>query len=887
MYSTESEQEYSRYYGDFRGVDFSSDHTQVDDRRLAYLVNMYKDYQSGQGRAIETIPGFRRRVKLPENAPIYGIHDFTYKDQDGNNVTKVLVHAGERLYLWNDYPLPNCLDHNAYVTLPTSIACSSDGAIYAISTTKIDNPGDIASITKVEPAIVSQEGYTEENRPSVTHVNDTMLKNLGVIIVTCKNLYPGDGIKVTYLKAEMTQDNAKFSEMNPHRSTSFVFNNRLYLIDGKNYLVYDGNTVRDVRDVAYIPTTYINIIPSGTNADIGAEYEQKNFLQTRFKHTFIADGVTTKFFMNERKLDGITEVKLYGETVIKSEYEIDLDEGSITFTTAPPRPEDVVGYTENYAGIEITAEKTLVHFSGASGEISDARELITHCTVAAIYDDRVFLSGNPDFPNYVFFCSRNSGYSDPTYFGVLNYVQDGVGNTPITGMLPVADTLMVLKGDTRQDGTTYFHKPFQTGEDIKPITYPSTRGLSGIGCLGACINFLDDPVFISRLGVEAVGQLSTRLERAIEHRSSLIDAKLVNMDLKDAVLEEWNGYLLILVDGKIFMADSRQRYMHDTGAPQYEWFYLEDIGVYEGQYPEYRYASQMRPEFEGKTVKYCTECKKSAPDCECGSEDHLVDLPLALANEVYNVDLEETYNLLGEVANPPGEDGNSTVNVCEDIVEFGNESASDDTPLADQVFYIVHDVKNKVTGEIEQKALVCEKQYNKIGGVFKKATVLKVIEGNLFFGTENGVICSFNFDMRDDQGDISPIYYNFDDRTIFCGCATKMDCCNIPHLTKNTVKKSTVIKTKSFQTSAAKIKVRTNKKPYVQIARINSTMFSFDNMDFSDFSFITTEQSLFAVKEKEKKWVEKQYFLFSDEYQKPFALYYIAYRYTIAGRYKE
>ena len=113
-----------------------------------------------------------------------------------------------------------------------------------------------------------------------------------------------------------------------------------------------------------------------------------------------------------------------------------------------------------------------------------------------------------------------------------------------------------------------------------------------------------------------------------------------------------------------------------------------------------------------------------------------------------------------------------------------------------------------------------------------------------------------------------------------------MDCCGIPHLTKNTVKKSTVIKTKSLQESAAKIKVRTNKKPYNQIARINSSLF-FGSMDFSDYSFITTEQSLFSVREKEKQWVEKQYFIYSDEYKKPFALYYISYRYNIAGRYKE
>jgi hypothetical protein len=162
-------------------------------------------------------------------------------------------------------------------------------------------------------------------------------------------------------------------------------------------------------------------------------------------------------------------------------------------------------------------------------------------------------------------------------------------DAPITGMIPVGDSLMVLKGDTQLDGTVYFLTPMETGIDVKPIEYKSTHGLYGVGCLGACANFLDDPVFISRLGVEAIGQLSVRLERAMEHRSSLIDAALVNLDLKNAVIEEWNGYLMVLVDGKIFMADSRQRYTHESGVVQYEWYYLENIGVWEGQYPEYVY----------------------------------------------------------------------------------------------------------------------------------------------------------------------------------------------------------------------------------------------------------------------------------------------------------
>jgi hypothetical protein len=58
-------------------------------------------------------------------------------------------------------------------------------------------------------------------------------------------------------------------------------------------------------------------------------------------------------------------------------------------------------------------------------------------------------------------------------------------------------------------------------------------------------------------------------------------------------------------------------------------------------------------------------------------------------------------------------------------------------------------------------------------------------------------------------------------------------------------------------------------------------------MDFSDFTFQVTPETLFSISEKEKRWVEKQYYIYSDEFEKPFSLYYIAYRYNICGRVKK
>ena len=744
---------YNKYYGDFRGVDFSSDHTQVIDRRFAYSVNMYKDYLSGQGGAIETVPGFRKRLEglcgeeSIDSKQICGIHPFKTSDK-----TVVYIHCCERLYFWEDIS------------------------------------GETSDKTEIAPIYIS---------------------------------------------------------MSLNNSKSFLFNNRLYIIDGENILYFEKDAPKtpiNITDTAYIPTTYINIIPNGDNRNIGTEYENRNLLQSQFKHTFIADGATTEYYMNERfKSDksNIT-VKVYGKNI--NDFNVILKDEvgvGIEFTNVPESPIKK-GYPEYYAGVEITVE------------CIDSLEkkhssLITNCTKFAVFHNRIFLTGNPTHPNRVYFCGMHDGYADLSYFPDIFYFDVGVSDASITGMLAVSDTLMVLKGNANQEASVYFYKPVITGDDLYPVRYEGTRGVSGVSCLGPCINYLDDPVYISDLGVEAMGQLSVRLERAVEHRSSLVDAKLVNLNLSKAVLEVWNGYLVLLVDGKIFLADARQRYTHETGVMQYEWYYLEDIGVYEGQYKEYHYAEESYG-LDSENVKI-TE--------KSGDE-----LKITLCPE----------SLRGLVVNPPNNYGKADVTVYEKTVTVTENDISNEIDIA----YVT----------VGDKNYLCETEGKYIGGVFESACVIKNIDNNLFFGTTNGTICSFNFDKREKDGVIPIIWYSFNGRTINCGVATKMDNCGIPHLTKNTVKKSTVIKTKTFQSSSAKIMVRTNNVPYKQIERINSSFFSFDNIDFRDFTFETSTESLFSISEKEKRWVEKQYYIYSDEYLKPFALYNISFRYIISGRYK-
>ncbi len=861
---TDNSTTYSRVYDNFRGVDFSSDHTQVQHNRLAYLVNMYRDYQSGQGQALETVPGFRRRFVLADESEIHGIHYFKHKS--GNDIlTKVLVHAGTKLWLWSNYPYSVNIEQTSTITVPTATS-----TIEGVSTYNQELSFTAASVTYLgtQDGTDLTSGMTFDNEENAIEYLSSSLEVGQTLII---KYYEG--------LIDTSIDTPLFATMNAQNSEAFVFNNMLYIIDGKNYLVYDGTTLKEVTTVAYVPTTYINIIPTGDNANIGTEYEQRNILQPKFKHTFVADGTNAEFALNENQLDSIVSVEAYGVTV--TEYTVDLATGIVTFNTPPAAPEDTimveetetteaVYYPEMYAGITIEASKAIgVSLQNETVESESVTNIIKKCTLVTTFDGKVFMSGNPDYPNLIFYTEKHNGYEDATYFGILNYVQDGVGLAPITGLLGVADTLMVLKSDTQQDSAIYFHKGADSGIALSPRIYPSAQGLSGLGCVGACVNFLDDPIFVSRLGIEAVGQLSVRLERANEHRSSLIDAKLVNNDLSTALLEEWNGYLCVLVDGKMFLADSRQVYQHAIGVPQYEWYYLENIGVWKNQYKEYLFANELEYSLvieQEKTIEYDGE-----------------ELTLELASAVYFSDENVTRNLIGEIANAPDAYGKTTATIINGSVMLDINGTEYERGIA----YKIHEILDQDTGEVaERHAYLCTEKGNYTGGIFKPASVIKSIDDNLFFGTKNGVVCSFNFDMRDSDGEIPTQYYSFDDRTIISGCATVMDNCDIPHLAKSTIKRSTVIKTKSFRNSAAKIKIRTNNKPYEQIARINNSLFSFEDMDFTDFTFSTMEQSLYAIKEKEKHWVEKQYYVYSDEYRRPFALYYISYRYKVSGRYK-
>lgn len=347
-------------------------------------------------------------------------------------------------------------------------------------------------------------------------------------------------------------DNVKteiFNGMKPARSGAFIYNNIFYIKDGINYLRYDGSKCSQI--VGYIPTTSIGRKPSGG----GTTYEDVNMLSSYRKNTFLGDGESTEYFLDVQNIDGEAPIVRVNDNVL--EYGTDFDYvtslGKIIFTTAPSVP-----LTDGRDNIEIIFKKTINGYA----------DRINKCTLMQVFDNRVFFSGNQDYPNTVWHSSLNN----PTYCSDLDYYNEGLDLSPVKSMVAGNNALWVFKEPSQANTTVFYHNPIVDAEYGK--IYPSTHSSVSTGCVATGINFNDDIAFFSERGMEAInGDITT--EQVVAHRSSLIDNKLLNESgYKEMILEEWEGYLLVIINNKVYLADSRAMFTNENHN-EYEWFYWE------------------------------------------------------------------------------------------------------------------------------------------------------------------------------------------------------------------------------------------------------------------------------------------------------------------------
>ena len=203
------------------------------------------------------------------------------------------------------------------------------------------------------------------------------------------------------------------------------------------------------------------------------------------------------------------------------------------------------------------------------------------------FDNRVFLTGNPAYPNVIFW-SQNGDWS---YYAEVGYSdRSGASSAAIIALQQLQENrFLSIKGDTHQDGAYAVWTQSDLDSEFLAETYLSSTGNSTIGCVSNfahCV-FVDDNVFLSSNGLNAISRnLSVSLERNIEHRSTLIDPKLLAEDLESAIVEQHRGYLYILFpNGHCYLANSATRAEDVSRNLEYEWAFLQDLRMYNGDNP--------------------------------------------------------------------------------------------------------------------------------------------------------------------------------------------------------------------------------------------------------------------------------------------------------------
>ncbi len=338
-----------------------------------------------------------------------------------------------------------------------------------------------------------------------------------------------------------------YSNVNNARSDSFIYNNYWYFKDGKNYLQYDGNAIKEV--VGYIPTTSIARKPAGG----GSIHEDINLISSKRINTFLADGESKDYYLDAQNIDTDFKPIVKVNDAVVSNYTVNYTAGKITFTTAPTKP-----LTDGQDNVSIQFKKTVTGY----------KDKINKCTLLQVFDNRVFFSGNKDYPNMIFHCSLD----DPTYCSDLDYYNEGIDTAEVKGLVAGNNVLWVFKEPSQANTTVFYHTPTIDSEYGK--IYPSTHSSISTGCIGKAINFNDDILFFSDRGMEGIsGDITT--EQVIAHRSSLVDRKLIaEANYKNMQLAEWEGYLLIFIDNKVYLADSRAMFEKETHI-EYDFFYWE------------------------------------------------------------------------------------------------------------------------------------------------------------------------------------------------------------------------------------------------------------------------------------------------------------------------
>ena len=598
----------------FLGADFTSEASTVDDTKSPNCENM-----------IRSVPGkIRKRMGYEEVAdyeqPIWGAHYFSLTDS-------YLIHAGTKLYdidrirgaWWNAYQGEGMVKLSQLTTYYSNhdyliMAAMEGGYNYGIRDFE-DKWYPYSNIPEPDPP---------EPYPGFICVNSTV-----------KNIEWSDAKTYGYYYYEYEADPDVFHNIIDHqsnsvyllngsineqlvgeglannRSVAFELAQKLIILDGNTLWMYDGTDLSRLSDepwdetspsfnyseVAYIPTVSKSKDPVGYESELSTTFDALNLVTAAYKDSFYVSEAskTAKVFqmsfapLDTKTVDGTTYyspvtvqvMDANGEFQPKTQgtdYTVDYEEGTITFTTAPGKSP-----LEGEDNVIIQAYRTVEGYS----------DRINKCTIGAMFGvngahDRIFISGNPGggsdtegnhytYKNCDWWCKEY----DPTYWADLNYSKLGSDTSAIMGYSIINNYLAAHK-DYRELTQSVIIREGDLVDD-QPV-FKIINSLQGAGAVSKyCFSYLaTEPVFLTKLGVYAVTAQDVTGEKYAQDRSYYLEGKLLKEEgLENAFAFAWKDYYMVAINDHLYILDGLQPMHTDKSRPyatrQYAGFYFTNI----------------------------------------------------------------------------------------------------------------------------------------------------------------------------------------------------------------------------------------------------------------------------------------------------------------------
>ena len=199
-------------------------------------------------------------------------------------------------------------------------------------------------------------------------------------------------------------------------SNGVIINSKLLILDGKRAVVYDllesTNKIRYLDEIGYIPTTQIARAPNGLESQM---YESVNLIQDSRINLFTSNETDKTYQLAETSISAVESVEVMnesGEWITKTantDYTVDLPKGQVIFNA-------VIGNSpvDGRDNVRIKYKKTS----------NENKAQINKCDILTVYgyagaNNRIFMAGNPDYPNIVTY----SHLDDITYIPVENIIK--------------------------------------------------------------------------------------------------------------------------------------------------------------------------------------------------------------------------------------------------------------------------------------------------------------------------------------------------------------------------------------------------------------------------------------------------------------------------------